>query len=270
MHRAVAGGKVLRMPIANEYWEDYEVLTVETPENLELRLPLAGFGPRFLAVFIDNLIQGLVAAVLIGIAIAVMGASMANAGDPDMSMVITIAVVAVILSILVTLGYFVFFEWLWNGQTPGKRTAGIRVVRRGGLPLTFSDVLLRNLFRLIDMLPSNGFVGLVSFFATSHQQRLGDLVADTVVIREFASQTPYPWAGNLPDKAGAGAQGLPAQLSYVIGSYLQRAFALPVEVRLTITEQVISRLGYRADELSLAEREAYLAHVLDWRQGARQ
>jgi uncharacterized RDD family membrane protein YckC len=258
------------MPIANEYWEDYEVLTVETPENLELRLPLAGFGPRFLAVFIDNLIQGLVAVVLIGIAVTIMATTMSQAGPNETSWMIAIVIVAVILAMLVTLGYFVFFEWIWNGQTPGKRTAGIRVVRRGGLPLTFRDVLVRNLFRLLDMLPSNGFVGLVSFFATSHQQRLGDLVADTVVIREFASQTPYPWVGTLPEQLGAGTQGLPPQLNYVIGSYLQRAFALPIEVRLSITEQVIRRLGYRSEELSLAEREAYLAHVLDWRPGASQ
>lgn len=258
------------MPIANEYWEDYEVLTVETPENLELRLPLAGFGPRFLAVFIDNLIQGLVAVVLIGIAVTIMATTMSQAGPNETTWMIAIVIVAIILAMLVTLGYFVFFEWIWNGQTPGKRTAGIRVVRRGGLPLTFRDVLVRNLFRLLDMLPSNGFVGLVSFFATSHQQRLGDLMADTVVIREFASQTPYPWVGTLPQQVGAEAQGLPPQLNYVIGSYLQRAFTLPVEVRLSITEQVIRRLGYRSEELSLAEREAYLAHVLDWRPGAPQ
>lgn len=257
------------MPIANEYWEDYEVLTVETPENLELRLPLAGFGPRFLAVLIDNLIQGVVAFVLIAIAIAILASSMTQQGQITTSWMIAIAVVSVILSIVVTLGYFLYFEWAWNGQTPGKRTAGIRVVRRGGLPLTFSDVLLRNLFRLIDAIPF-GFTGLVSFFATSHQQRLGDLVADTVVIREFASQAPYPWIGKLTQQPGSATAGMPAQLTYVIGSYLQRAYGFPMEVRLAITELVIRRLGYRADELSLAEREAYLAQLLDWRQGVRQ
>lgn len=256
------------MPSTNEYWEDYEVLTVETPENLELRLPLAGFGPRFLAALLDYLIDTAAATVLILIVIIIGVASASSAGGDYANSMMLFVVLGIILYVGATLGYFVIFEWLWNGQTPGKRIAGIRVVRRGGLPLTFREVMLRNLFRLVDMLPSNGFTGLISFFATAHQQRLGDLVADTVVIREFASHTPYPWVGTLPDAASpVSGQGLPLQLSYVIGSYLARAYALPIEARAEITDKVIRRLGYRADQLSLAEREAYLAHVLNWRPG---
>jgi uncharacterized RDD family membrane protein YckC len=257
------------MTNANEYWEDYEVLTVETPENLELRLPLAGFGPRFLAAFVDYMIEAVAIMILVVIGIVISFSAFSGAGADPTDSAMLFLVLAIAVYIGATLGYFVLFEWLWNGQTPGKRIAGIRVVRRGGLPLSFREVLLRNLFRLLDMLPSNGFTGLVSFFATKHQQRLGDLVADTVVIREFASQTPYPWVGTLPNESASGTgQGLSLQLSYVIGSYLARTYALPVEARIEITDTVIRRLGYRADELSLAEREAYLAHVLNWRPGA--
>ncbi len=259
------------MTNANEYWEDYEVLTVETPENLELRLPLAGFGPRFLAAFIDYVIEVVAISVLALIVILIGVATASFSGEGAEDSIMLFLVLGIVIYVGATLGYFVAFEWLWNGQTPGKRIAGIRVVRRGGLPLTFREVMLRNLFRLLDMLPSNGFAGLISFFATKNQQRLGDLVADTVVIREFASQTPYPWVGTLPDASSpAAGQGLSLQLSYVIGSYLARAYALPVEARIEITDSVIRRLGYRADQLSLAEREAYLAHVLNWRPGAAQ
>lgn len=256
------------MTISQEFWEDYEVLTVETPENLELRLPLAGFGPRLLALFIDSLISGLVMVLLLVIAIVLLSASLFSGPSANpMEAMMTLMIVFAAIYLACTLGYFLGFEWAWNGQTPGKRMAGIRVVRRGGLPLTFKGVLLRNLFRILDMLPSNGFIGLVSFFASRHQQRLGDLVADTVVVREFTARTPYPWVGGAADGPGAGMQGLTPQMNYVISSYLARAFALPVETRLSVTDAVIRRLGYSAAPLSLAEREAYLAQVLAWRPG---
>jgi uncharacterized RDD family membrane protein YckC len=256
------------MSVAQEFWEDYEVLTVETPENLELRLPLAGFGPRFLALFIDTLISGLVMGILLVIAVILFGVSMAPGGGANMEeAMMKFMVLILLISILCTLGYFTGFEWAWNGQTPGKRMAGIRVVRQGGLPLAFTDVLLRNLFRLLDMLPSNGFIGLVSFFASRHQQRLGDLVAGTVVIREFTSATPYPWVGNVEGRLGAGPQGLTPQMAYVTGSYLARAYSLPIEARIEITDALIRRVGYDAAPLSLSEREAYLAQLLNWRPG---
>jgi uncharacterized RDD family membrane protein YckC len=269
MPRAVALLAEAKMSVATEFWEDYEVLTVETPENLELRLPLAGFGPRFLALLVDSLISGVVMTVLIIIAAVVFGASMAGSAEANpMEAMMTMMIVFFAIYIACTLGYFTGFEWAWNGQTPGKRLAGIRVIRCGGLPLTMREVLLRNLFRVVlDMLPSNGFVGLVSFFASRYQQRLGDLVAGTVVIREFTSATPYPWVGNVEGRAGAGPQGLTPQMRFVTGSYLSRAYALPIEARIEITSALIQRVGYDAGPLSLAEREAYLAQLLDWRPG---
>jgi hypothetical protein len=163
--------------------------------------------------------------------------------------------------------YFVAFEQAWNGQTPGKRWLGIRVVRRGGLPLTLSQVLTRNLLRIIDFIPS-GMTALTSFFATRYQQRLGDLAADTVVIREFGDRQPYLWAGTpealavRPSAPGA----LTPALAYTAGSYLSRAGQFDQATRLQITEELIRRLGYSAATLALREREDYLASVLYQRQ----
>lgn len=250
-----------------EFWEDYEVLTVETPENIELRLPLAGFGPRFLALIVDSLLQGIVF-VLVVILAAVAAVLSAPADESGAMLVMLIVVLAGVA--LTLLGYFVIFEVVWNGQTPGKRLTGIRVVKRGGLPLTFTDSMLRNLVRLVDYFPSYGLIGLVSYFATRNQQRLGDLVADTVVIREFRHGAPYTWFAPQASGAGGPAAALPPVISYVIGSYLGRAALLSVDQRLSLTERIIGKLGYSAQTMSLQERDAYLASLLHWQAGVQQ
>ena len=250
------------MAIAYEFWEDYEVLTVETPENIELRLPLAGFGPRFLALVVDSLIQAAAGTVL---AVMMMAVTMSISNLESGLAMFFIALVSVLLVILIWLGYFVIFEYIWNGQTPGKRITGIRVVKRGGLPLNLRDVILRNLLRLADYLPSHGLVGMISFFASRSQQRLGDLVADTVVIKEFSRQLPFTWVGSAD--TGGGHSGISPQLSYVAGSYLTRAAGLATDVRLDMTSRIITALGYDAAPMSLPEREDYIAAVLQWQAG---
>lgn len=249
------------MQAAIEFWEDYEVLTVETPENIELKLPLAGFGPRFLALVVDSLLQsvGFIIVFVAAVAAAIIAAPM----DEGAAMLVMI-IVALAGIVLILLGYFVIFETIWNGQTPGKRLTGIRVVKRGGLPLTFTDSLLRNLLRLVDYFPSYGLVGLVCFFVTRNQQRLGDLVADTVVIREFTRNVPYSWFSQQVGAEGQPGAALSPAVSYVIGSYLGRAAQLPVEERLSLTARIIDKLGYESRTMSLTERDGYLASLLQW------
>jgi uncharacterized RDD family membrane protein YckC len=86
-------------------------------------------------------------------------------------------------------GYFMIFEWVMSGQTPGKRILGIRVVKQGGYALSILDTLLRNLMRFVDFLPMFYGVGLVSLLATSRSQRLGDLVAGTLVVHQQKIET---------------------------------------------------------------------------------
>jgi len=251
---------------AVEFLEDYEVLTVETPENIELRLPLAGFGPRFLAQLIDGLIQGAIAFVLV--LVVIIFATFSMVADPTTGA--TVMLLLIILSvILTTLGYFIIFETIWNGQTPGKRITGIRVVKRGGLPLTFTDALLRNLIRIVDNLPSYGLVGLISFFSTRNQQRLGDLVADTVVVREFKRGVPFTWAGR-EIAISEGSAAIPPAMSYVMSTYLLRATGFPIEERLRLTTRIIHQLGYDPTQMSLAERDEYIASLLNWQAAGGQ
>lgn len=253
------------MAQSHDYWDDYEVLSIETPEMLELRLPLAGFGPRALAWLLDNIIIGFVLAlVFLVVFLAVLAVAPAGSLSSIGSMALLFVIILVLALVLPTL-YYVGFETFWNGQTPGKRWLGIRVVRRGGLPLGAGQVVTRNLLRLVDQLPSNGIVGLFSFFATRYQQRIGDLAADTVVIREFQpGRQPYLWAGT-PEALALRPQlpgSLTPALAYTAGSYLHRAATLDNYSRLQITDELIRRLGYSAATLSLRERDEYLASLL--------
>ncbi|HYY42841.1 MAG TPA: RDD family protein, partial [Pyrinomonadaceae bacterium] len=97
----------------------------------------------------------------------------------------------IIAVFLIWSGYFALFEWLWNGRTPGKLWLRLRVIREDGRPVTFWEAGARNLLRLFDMMPFPFYsVGLVSVFASERDQRVGDFVAGTVVVRERADQAP--------------------------------------------------------------------------------
>jgi uncharacterized RDD family membrane protein YckC len=156
-------------------------LSIDTPENILLDADIAGFGTRCIAAILDYLLL-LVAMIVIGL----LYLQSVPMGDRDETG--TIAILVLIQFILIAF-YHLFFEFIWNGQTPGKRWVGIRVVQSNGLPVTVSAVLIRNLVRLFDFLPFFYAIGLLVMFASKHTQRLGDLAARTIVIRERRSLT---------------------------------------------------------------------------------
>ena len=84
-------------------------------------------------------------------------------------------------------GYYVFFEMLWNGQSPGKRWVGLRVIRTDGTPITLSEALIRNLVRIVDFLPATYGVGIITMFIDKQSRRLGDLAAGTLVVQDRAT-----------------------------------------------------------------------------------
>ena len=157
-----------------------ETLVIETPERVPLHFALASTGNRFLACAFDHFLQVLVIAVA---ALAVtwwVGFSDVDRWVRDApKWVLALLVVAVFL---IWSGYFALFEWAWSGQTPGKRWLRLRVIREDGRPVTFWEASARNLVRILDMEPFPFYsVGLVSVFVSRRDQRLGDLVAGTVV-----------------------------------------------------------------------------------------
>jgi len=166
-----------------------DVLIIETPERVPLHFALASIGNRFLACAIDHALQ-MLALILMVIAFTLVsnyssfGEKLTNA--PKWVLAALVVIVFLILS-----GYFAFFEWIWNGQTPGKRWMKLRVIREDGRPVTFWEAAVRNLLRTFDMMPAPFYsIGLISVFVSSSDQRVGDMVAGTVVVREREAEAP--------------------------------------------------------------------------------
>lgn len=166
-----------------------EILVIETPERVPLEFALASIGNRFLACAVDHAIQIL---VLIALVIVSSLAGQFNLLKDGWSAAPQwVQAVLIILIFLLQFGYFALFEWRWRGQTPGKRLLKLRAIREDGRPLTFWEAAARNLIRLFDMFPPPFYsIGLVSVFASRTDQRIGDLFAGTIVVRERAEQAP--------------------------------------------------------------------------------
>jgi uncharacterized RDD family membrane protein YckC len=148
---------------------------------------MAGIGSRFVAALWDHLIisvaQILVTLAMIAILTSV-GISTSLSGSTDMGPVFFVLALLVIINFLILWGYFALFEIVWNGQTPGKRSGRIRVIRRDGQPVGAGEVIVRNLVRLVDFLPGFYGIGLITMFIDPQARRLGDMAASTIVVRE--------------------------------------------------------------------------------------
>src|SRR6058998_2518096 len=166
-----------------------ETLVIETPERVPLHFALASIGNRFIACAIDHTIQAvtLIAVVIIFLIIA----DVSDVGHRLTSAPKWVIALLIVFVFLLLSGYFAFFEWIWNGQTPGKRWLKLRVIRQDGRPISFFEAMVRNLLREFDIMPFPFYsVGLISVFATERDQRVGDLVAGTVVVREREAEAP--------------------------------------------------------------------------------
>lgn len=152
--------------------ERESALVIRTPEGIEFSLPLAGPFSRMLALIVDLLVIAMLGSVLEKLAapLTILGADFAGA-------------VQIVAYFAISLTYSALAEWMWRGQTVGKRLMRLRVVDAGGLRLEPAQVIVRNLVRLIDMLPVLYLVGGIACVMSRRRQRLGDLAAGTVVIR---------------------------------------------------------------------------------------
>jgi uncharacterized RDD family membrane protein YckC len=167
-------------------------ISIETPEGVELELVLAGVGSRMVAALTDLLLKGVLLAAL-----WILGGAVVDGGPGGFLTAVTI-----VGSFLVLFGYDVAFETLASGRTPGKRAAGLRVVRLGGEPVGFLASAVRNLVRLVDTQPGMVHaVGAASILVTRRNQRLGDLAAGTLVVRERRAPLPAAPAAGVPDFA---------------------------------------------------------------------
>jgi uncharacterized RDD family membrane protein YckC len=229
-------------------------LSIDTPELVSIEMPLAGIGSRFIALFVDYLIWGAGLFLLFWLTILLLPSISAFSRISEQW-----AVGIVIFTIfLLNWGYFTLFEAFWNGQTPGKRVARIRVIQRSGRAIGLFESMARNLVRYVDQLPFFYAVGVIAMFVTGQHQRLGDLAAGTLVVRDREEEAPL-WGES-------GARTFTAQIFAPVAPAPEphTAFSLPATgvAKLSAADlEVLEGFFARRLDMSLATRQAIAQRI---------
>lgn len=221
--------------------DSFDQLQIDTPEQIALELPLAGIGSRFLAITIDTLIQS---ALYLTTALIFILALPAESSVVMFLPHLLGPALAVFILFAIYWGYFAFFEILWKGQTPGKRYAGIRVIKESGRPINAYEAIGRNLMRAVDGLPGIYGVALVCMMCNRQSRRLGDYVAGTVVVHEKPTEQVRPsWNTSTATTADTSAVGeVTADELILIETYLHRRWELDPLVRLPTAIRIAERI----------------------------
>jgi uncharacterized RDD family membrane protein YckC len=238
-------------------------LNIETPEQVDLRFPIAGIGSRFLALLTDSFIQG-VALFLLFLAFALIFSSakkLPGGTAPSDTAAKWFVAGIFLFYFLLYWGYYSLFEAFWNGQTPGKRLLKIRVIKDSGRQITLFEALARNLLRVVDMLPSFYLIGVITMLCNREQKRLGDLVAGTIVVHERSDEQPlmshnsrtftsalYPQQLETAQPVGVllpadGVARLDAGDLNVIDTFFSRALDLDLDKRAEIAGRIADRMS---------------------------
>jgi len=219
-----------------------DAYTIRTPENVAFEFELAGLSARALAWFLDVMVM----ALLIGIASCAFSAMVPVLGG----LALALLFVAIFL---VQWWYSALCEWWLGGQTLGKKAVGLRTLHERGVRITFLQSVVRNLVRVVDLLPGLYLVGGVSAFLDGHGRRLGDMAAGTIVVRE--RRTPMPSAVvppserynsfvNDPTVAHAARRITPPEREAMVALGLRRE-ELPLSVRQELFERMSTHLEHR-------------------------
>jgi uncharacterized RDD family membrane protein YckC len=241
------------------------VLRIRTPEGVVFSQTLAGPVVRFAAWLVDLAAVGALMS-LIGTLIGLLGL---------LSVDIAIAVYFV-MYFLLSIGYGLAFEWLWRGQTVGKKLFRLRVVDAEGLKLQFHQIVVRNLLRFVDSLPAFYVVGGISCWATRKFQRLGDIAASTIVVRSpkiaepdieqltagrFNSLRHYPHL-----EARLRQQVEPPEAALALQALLRRDDFEPaarVELFSELASHFRSKVAFPAEATDGISDEQYVRNVVD-------
>lgn len=268
---------------------------VHSPEQVVLHLPVAGPASRILAYAIDYVAIVLIEIVLFFLLFAVLASFDAvlvwvretvvaeiqgvDTSRPDSLLTSGFFWLALVVFLLVQLAaewsYFVLFEMVSSGRSPGKILAGLRVVCDGGLPITLRASAVRNLLRIVDYLPTSYLTGLTSMLVSPEGKRLGDLAAGTLVVR-LDRPAPAPPLLDDEDDAATRFRFERAQIARVgrkertlIRQTLRRIEALDPERREQALERsaevLRARIGYEPVEAS--QRRDFLRALLRAAQG---
>jgi uncharacterized RDD family membrane protein YckC len=238
-------------------------VAILSPEKTILTYRLAGLGSRITAHVIDLLI---VTATTIGI---VIGVSYVVARFDEGIATAIILVTSVLWPFL----YFILLEGLWNGQTIGKKASGLRVRMIDGTPVTFAAALARNLMRPADMMPGPYFVGLLAMFTNPRSQRVGDLIAGTIVCYEKRPTAVFAAAphtvGLHPLESHVGElRGMTIEEYNALRRFADRFPELSTNVQNKLIEEVWTPIAQRREVPALTNVHAiYLAEAVVMKYG---
>jgi uncharacterized RDD family membrane protein YckC len=237
-------------------------LNIDTPELVAIEMPLAGIGSRFIALLIDTLIW---AAGLIVLGLVLWAFKPALQAFSNLSYQWTVAVFTITIFFL-NWGYFTLFEAFWHGRTPGKRVARIRVIQQSGRAIGIFESMARNFIRYVDQIPFFYAVGVIAVFATRQHQRLGDLAAGTLVVRDREQETPL-WADTGVPADRSSSVGWGTGIRTFTAPALSQPAALPEpHVSVALSSSGIARLS--ATDLEVLE--GFFARRLDLPLHTRQ
>lgn len=222
---------------------------LDTPEAVSVDYDVAGIGTRFLAALVDAIaILGILILILLGVfAVSQLGAFGTTLAT----------ILVVVLSFALLWGYYILYETLWSGQTPGKRAFHIRVIKTNGYPVGFIEVVIRNVVRVVDFLPFLYGVGTIVMFINPHGRRLGDLAASTIVVKErlpeayLPPMNPIPVIGiriaprgaSDPDELEWNLRALHERDLAIMGEYLERASELSDEINQRIGGRISAHIA---------------------------
>lgn len=229
-------------------------LEVVTSDHVVLRYDLAGAGNRGFAALLDFFVAS---ALTLGWATAWSYLAVETRG--------VLLGVVLLTAILFGWTYFILLEWLWNGQTLGKRVFGLRVINEDGSPARFVAVLVRNLVRVVDFLPGFYGFGLLAIVLSSRSQRLGDLAAGTFVVRAPRPRVDWlalrTFEGGTERGGGAGlvgardtaapalhVGGLSGEAQRLVREFVLREAKLPRAERLRLAARIAQHLRERVPD----------------------
>lgn len=222
---------------------------LQTPESVELEFTLAGIGNRAYALFVDYLLSGFIIAVFLSAwtyfsiqFYSIIGNWLGMTNQLGQWLI----AIPILTSFFIYIGYFVFFEALWQGQTPGKRYVKIRVIRDDGRSISLQQSTLRALLRPID---DTFFIGVFLIVLSKREKRLGDYFAGTLVIQEERSFVAATFPLSEPAQDLANQLQLEADLSRmlpedfaVIRQYLQRRQVMTKEAKNEVSKQLADQI----------------------------
>ncbi len=239
------------------FWDDAHT-QLSTPEQVDLQLEVANVGSRGLAFLADTILRYTVFLLLYFILALVTDFRLF---ESEMNLGLkAFAVLFIFIVFISEWFYFTLFEWMWNGQTPGKRLLHLRVIKMDGSPVSWLEVVLRNFTRPIDTTGPMALLGIAFIFFQPRGQRPGDLAARTIVIRE----TPIDWSSFFPkdstNQASAVTIPLLPQEVEMLQRFIQRDLSAAPKIRKELSTKIRSTLqprtmGTELENSSLPDEE---------------